>query len=202
MLIDPSRTNPLDEPTANESSKAIAAIAAIAVTGLLLAGYFYIRSRLGHKTPAAAPVVTTSSAPKGPAKVHVLVDDAMLKGSATTLGGSVKNISQENLSGLKVDLELRRRKDGDTEIKSIDVQPDTLSPQQEGRYVVTLSALDYSAGRLVAVRKSDDSLLAYTSGQGQKRPPERIESKTIVVERPAPKGEVFINTPDNPGRVP
>src|SRR5215510_6138566 len=99
MLIDSSRSNPLDDSSTNRSSKTIAALTAIAVTGLLLAGYFYTRNRFRTSVAVPPDPVAVSNAPKGPAKVHVLVDDPTLKGGATTLAGTVKNISQQHLSG-------------------------------------------------------------------------------------------------------
>jgi hypothetical protein len=45
------------------------------------------------------------------------------------------------------------------------------------------------------------ALIAYSSSQGKKRTPERLEPRTIVVKRSGKPGE-FINSPDNPGRVP
>jgi hypothetical protein len=40
---------------------------------------------------------------------------------------------------------------------------------------------------------------------GARREPERLpqgKPKIVVVPRPRPKGEEFINTPDNPTRIP
>src|SRR4030095_7899324 len=127
----------------------------------------------------------------------------MLKGSETLIGGTVKNISQEELSNVTVELELRRRKDGNVELKSLLLEPSLLRPDEEGRYSIKLLAQEYGGVRLLGLRSGPDSaLLAYTSGPGLKRPLERTESKTIVVQRPASKGEDLINSPDNPGRVP
>ena len=41
-----------------------------------------------------------------------MVDDALLQGGKTIIGGTVKNTSGEKLEGLAVELELKRRKDG------------------------------------------------------------------------------------------
>ncbi len=42
-----------------------------------------------------------------------MVDEALLQGGKTILGGTVKNTSTEKLDGLAVELELKRRNDGD-----------------------------------------------------------------------------------------
>jgi hypothetical protein len=57
---------------------------------------------------------------------------------------------------------------------------------------------------LVALKAGPNLVpLPYTTAQGQKRPPERLESKTITIGKPSPskRGE-FLNSPDNPSRVP
>src|SRR2546427_7874165 len=76
----------------------IGAVAALLVTGLVLAGYSVLRKRHQQQTLAAQRAETKSIAPKGPVKAQVFVDDAMLKGDQTVLGGTVKNVSGENLS--------------------------------------------------------------------------------------------------------
>lgn len=199
MLIDSNQ-----EVLAERSfSKLLAVLVAVALSAILLSGYFYLRSRHAQRNAPAVPAQAATNLPKGPAKLHVLIDDPMLKGGETTIGGTVRNISSESLAGLSVELELRRRKDGNIETKQISVEPSTLSAEQEGRYEIKLAAQDYSGVRLVGLKSSDASLLAYTSGPGQRRPLERTEAKTIVVQKPASRGgEEFINTPDNPGRVP
>ena len=63
-------------------------------------------------------------------------------------------------------------------------------------------AQDFASIRLVGVKADpQESLIAYSSAQGKKRPPERLEPRTIVVKRAGRPGE-FLNTPDNPSRVP
>ncbi len=148
---------------------------------------------------AAAPRSIES---RGPAKAQVLVDDAFLKGDQTLLGGTVKNISSENLSSLSVDLELIRRKDGEAQRTSVLVQPTQLAPQEEGRYSLQVRSADYSSVKLVGLNSGAGSrALAFTSAPGQKRPPEKLESKTIIVNQPARSKGGFLNTPDTPGRV-
>ena len=120
----------------------------------------------------------------------------------TTIGGVVKNISKQELSGLSVVLELRRRKDGGLEENVLPVTPAQLQPEQEGSYSLKVSAQEFASIRLAGLKADpQSSLIAYSSSQGKKRTPERLEPKTIVVKRAGKPGE-FINSPDNPGRVP
>jgi hypothetical protein len=197
----------LDSPIEENRSRGltfIALICAVLITGLLFAGYAYLRKRHAQQTLAVTPATKADLAQtRGPAKAEILVDEALLEGDQTVIGGTVKNISHESLTHLLVDLELKRRKDATTQKVSVQVGPDELVPQQEGHYVLRLRSADYSSVRLVALRSgSDSALLAYTTLPGKKRPPERLEGKTIIVSRPPPSKGTFLNTPDNPVRVP
>jgi hypothetical protein len=183
--------------------KLLAAVCAVAVTALLLVGYGYIRKYHAQKvltdnTPP--PVVETG--PKGPALAHVVIDEPSLAKGMTTIGGVVKNISKQELTNLSVVIELRRRKDGGLEETVLPVTPAQLQPEQEGSYSVTMPAQNVASIRLMGVKADPQSaLIAYSSSQGKKRTPERIEPRTIVVKRSGKPGE-FLNSPDNPGRVP
>jgi hypothetical protein len=190
------------EPRSSFGLKLIAAISAVVVSIALLGGYAYLRQR--HAGIADATAKSRSSPePKKP-QALILVDDALLQGNKTLVGGTVKNTSTERLAQVAVELELKRRKDGQPERKLIGVEPTQLEPGQEGRYSVELKSQDYGSARLVGLKAGPDSTsVVYTSGPGQKRPLERLESKTIVVDRPSSgkRGE-FLNSPDNPARVP
>jgi hypothetical protein len=183
--------------------KLLAAVCAVAVTALLLVGYGYIRKYHAQKlltdnTPP--PVVETG--PKGPPLAHVVIDEPSLAKGMTTIGGVVKNISRQELTNLSVVIELRRRKDGGLEKSVLPVTPAQLQPEQEGSYSVTMPAQNVASIRLMGVKADPQSaLIAYSSSQGKKRTPERLEPRTIVVKRSGKPGE-FINSPDNPGRVP
>src|ERR1044072_5330449 len=183
--------------------KLLAGVCAVAVTAVLLVGYGFIRKHhaqrvIAENTPP--PVVETG--PKGPPLAHVVIDEPTLEKGMTTIGGVVKNISKQDLSGLSVVIEMRRRKDGGVEESLLPVTPAQLQPEQEGSYSVKVPVQDFASVRL-AVLKADpqSSLIAYSSSQGKKRTPERIEPRTIIVKRSGKPGE-FINSPDNPGRVP
>ena len=188
-----------------ESSKRklLAVVCAVAVTAILLVGYGYIRKYHAQKVIAEntpPPVVETG--PKGPPLAHVIIDEPTLEKGMTTIGGVVKNISKQDLSGLSVVIELRRRKDSGVEESVLPVTPAQLQPDEEGSYSLKVSAQEFASIRLAGLKADpQSSLIAYHSSQGKKRTPERLEPRTIVVKRAGKPGE-FINTPDNPARVP
>ena len=183
--------------------KLLGVVCAIGISALLLAGYAYIRryhaqTVLENNTPP--PVV--NSGPKGPALAHVVIDEPTISKGVTTIGGVVKNISKQELSGIQVVIELRRRKDGGLEESLLPVSPAQLQPEQEGVYSLKAPAQDFASIRLAGVKADpQSSLIAYSSSQGKKRPPERLEPRIIVVKRAGRPGE-FLNSPDNPSRVP
>ena len=193
-----------DEPGRSIGLKLIAGICAVVVTAAVFSGYAYLRKRHAQQSFASATeALASSNAPKAPPKVHILVDDALLKSGQTIIGGLVKNISREKLSALSVELELRRRKDGAAELRSVPLDPPQLEPEKEGRYSLVLQAQDYGSVRLIGLKSSGDStLLSYTSSPGQRRPPDRLDPKTITGQRPSSGRGEFLNSPDNPARVP
>jgi len=183
--------------------KLLAVVCAVAVTAVLFVGYGYIRKyhaqRILANTP---PPPVTESGPKGPPLAHVIIDEPTLAKGVTTIGGVVKNISKQELTGISVVLELRRRKDGGLEESLLPVTPTQLQPDQEGVYSMKAPAQDFASIRLVGLKADPQSSeIAYSSAQGKKRSPERLEPRTIVVKRAGRPGE-FLNSPDNPGRVP
>lgn len=183
--------------------KLLAVVCAVALSAILLVGYGYIRKYHAQKVLAEntlPPVV--DAAPKGPALAHVVLDEPSIAKGMTTIGGVVKNISKQDLSGLSVVLELRRRKDGGLEESILPVTPSQLQPEQEGSYSVTVPAQNFASIRLAGLKADPQAtMIAYSSAQGKKRTPERLEPKTVVVKRTGKPGE-FINSPDNPGRIP
>ena len=184
--------------------KLLAAVAALLVTALVLAGYTLLRKRHAEDANKLAALQSASATDAAkPPKALIIIDEALLQGGKTIIGGVVRNTSAEKLEGLSVEFELRRRKDGVMETRSITLAPTQLESQQEGRYLLELKAQDYGSARLVALKAGPNSLpLPYATAQGQKRPAERLEPKTIIVGRPAGKGAEFLNSPDNPARVP
>jgi hypothetical protein len=205
MFTDsPNSDGLLDNGRTTAGLKFIAAVSALLITAVVMAGYAYLRqSHTNQGQSAAALNERESKKAKIAPKAHIVVDEAMLKGGRTLLGGTVKNISADKLSGLVVELELRRRNDGTVEEKMVALEPADLEPQQEGRYALNLPAQDFSSGRLSGLKATiNGEALAYTTAAGQRRPPERLESKTIVVPKRSSKSGEFLNSPDNPVRVP
>jgi hypothetical protein len=186
----------------------IAIISALAVTGGLFAGYMFLKKRHADQVNAQRQAETPpASKPAAPPVLQVYVDDAMLKGSQTIIGGTLVNISQEPISNLSVELELRARKGGNVETRAVSVEPQNLAPNQQGRYSLKLATRDYSHARLLRIKSgSRADEVAFKSMPGAQRPPEVIkpEVKTTIVKQPPKRGngEEFINTPDTPARVP
>lgn len=192
------------EPKSSLSLKLIALIAALVVTVAVFAGYAYLRQRHAGDSGLSATTSQSAPEPKKSPKALIRIDDATLQAGKTVLAGTVENTSPEPLTNVSVELELKRRKDAVAERKLIPLEPSTLEPGQEGRYSIQLQAQDYLSARLVGLKAGADlSSVAFITTQGQKRPPERIESKTITVDkRPPSKRDEFLNTPDKPARVP
>lgn len=187
----------------------IALICALAITAGLFTGYIYLRRRHAESERARqqADAPNANKQPTGPPLLQVYEDDAMLKRGQATISGTVVNISPETLKDIAVELELRRRSNATTEIRSVPLSPSDLVPEQQGRYALTVLTRDYSNTRLLRIKSSTRPTdIAFKSAPGAQRPPEPPPqtNRTIIVPRPSPrKGEEeFINTPDNPARVP
>jgi hypothetical protein len=205
MINDPLHVDErLAEQKDSARRKILGIVCAVAITALLLVGYAYIRKRHIKQTLAndANAVTATDSGPKGPPLANVAMDDPLLEKGTTIIGGTVTNISQQDLNSLTLKVELRRRKDGGIEQTSIPVDPANLKPQQQGVYLLRVPAQSYGSIRLVGLGADPAStLIAYSSSPGKKRSPERLQP-TIVVTRPGSHNGEFINTPENPVRVP
>ncbi|HEY6119474.1 MAG TPA: hypothetical protein VIV66_05910 [Pyrinomonadaceae bacterium] len=190
------------EPKRSAGPKVLAALCALLITAGLLAGYAYVRKRHVMQNLAATAPGPVDTTPKGPPKAQIIVDEPILKGSETIIGGSVKNLSTQTLSGLSVRLELRKRKDGKLVESLVPLEPSTLEANAEGVYAAKFSAQEYGSVRLLGlIGDPNGAQIAYVSAQGKQRPAERIEPKTIVISKPSSRGE-FLNSPDNPARVP
>jgi hypothetical protein len=189
----------------------ISALCALAVTGGLLAGYLYLQRRNAERTRATQQAMTPPEKPPAiPPQAQVYEDEAMLKGAQAVIGGTVRNISKEQLSGLSVELELIRRKDGGTERRTLPLEPKDLAPEQQGRYSLSVLKRDYRSAHLVGLRSgaaAGAKEIAYKSAPGAQRPPEPPPkaTETVIVNQPDPRkkgsGEEFINSPENPGTI-
>lgn len=190
------------EPKSSVSLKLIAVIAAVVVSIGLLAGYAYLRQRHAGQTASTVAATAPVAAPKLPVKALIKIDDPTLEPGASTLAGTVVNTSNEPLSNLAVEMELFYRTGEASDKKTLPIEPSTLQPQQEGRYSVRVSTKDYEFGRLVALR-SNSTAIGFNTSAGQARDREVTPSKTVNVDqKPGGKRDEFLNSPDNPARVP
>jgi hypothetical protein len=201
MINDPLHAEEaLARENESRKGKLLAVVCAVGITAVLLVGYGYIRKY--HAQRVMAENTPAPVAEKGPPLAHIVIDEPTLEKGMTTIGGVVRNISKQELNGLSVVLELRRRKDSGLEQTLLPVTPAQLQPEQEGSYSLKVSAQEFASIRLAGLKTDPQSaLVAFTSAQGKKRTPERIEPRSIVVKRSGKPGE-FINSPDNPGRIP
>jgi len=191
-------------PQRSVGPKLLAGVAALIVTALVFTGYALLRKR--HAQTSGTLLSASAEhpvEPQKPPKALIMVDEALLQGNKTILGGTVRNTSAERLERVSVEMELKRRKDGVAETQIVALEPAQLEPEQEGRYALQLRVQDYGSARLVALKAGPRlDPLPFVTAPGLKRPPERLETKTITVGRPASKGGGFLNSPDNPARVP
>jgi hypothetical protein len=185
--------------------KIVSIVLAIAITATLLIGFLIWRKRHEEIVGVEAQPQQKTVRPALPTKVQVYMDEAVRKGQQALISGTVHNISNESLSNIALEVELTRRKDASTDVRSIEVEPQELAPDEKGRYALTLTG-DYSSIKILSIKSGPGATeIGFKKAPGIPRPVERPpETKTIIVNRPsAPKqGEEFINTPDNPARIP
>ena len=185
--------------------KIVSVITALAITATLLIGFLIWRKRHEERVGVEPQAQSNPVRPALPLKVQVYMDEPVRKGPQAMISGTVHNVSAEDLSNLSLVVELTRRKDATAEVRTLEVEPRGLAPNQKGRYLLTLTG-DYRSIKLLNVKSgADGNEIGFKAAPGASRPVERApETKTIIVNRPsAPKqGEEFINTPDNPARIP
>jgi hypothetical protein len=186
--------------------KIVSIVLALAITATLLIGFLVWRKRHEERVGVEAQPQTKTGRVALPTKVQVYMDEAVRKGQQALVSGTVHNISGETLSQITLEVELTRRKDASTEVRSMELEPSELAPGQKGRYLLTLTG-DYNSIKLLNVKSGPAATeIGFKKAPGVPRPLEGPhEPKTIIVNRPSspPKqGEEFINTPDNPARIP
>jgi hypothetical protein len=195
-ILNDLETNPIplnEEEKRHTQRLLVGLVCALLLTGLVLGGYMYLRKRHERQVAAAQELEVKKSAPK----VEVFVDDAVVNGKTTTLGGVVHNISQESLSNLAVG--------AGVDLKAVAPETTELAPDARARYSLQIATQDYiSATFLRVTGGGDKAAIPFKASPGTPRPPmDPPASKTIVVEKPrTSRGDEFINTPNNPGRVP
>ena len=107
---------------------------------------------------------------KAAPKVEVFVDDATLNGKKTVLGGTIHNISNERLSNLSVQLQLRKRVGGGIETRSVIPEQTEIAPDGKTRYSVELLAQDYMTAQLLRIVGGDkQSEIPFRSLPGRHR---------------------------------
>ena len=192
---------PIEEEEKRHSRRLlIGLLCALLLTGTVLGGYLYLRKRHERQVAAAVEADNKKKAPK----VEVFVDDATVNGKTTLLGGTIHNISNELLHNLGVELQLRRRLGGGVETRAVTPDKTDLPPDGKAHYSLELPAQNYISVTFLRVIAGDNRAdVAFKALPGTPRPPlEAPAAKSVIVNRPAPRGEQFINTPNNPGRVP
>lgn len=182
-------------------------IACLLVAAIILGAYFIFY----RETPQ--PMNAQGQGPAAPpanraTEVQIFEDEPLLKDSQAVVGGKVRNISRETLSNLSLEIELKRRGGGNTETRTVKIAPNELAPGAEGKYSLTLPRQEFSGTQIKQLRSaSRPDLIVFKTSPGARRPkepPHEQPTRTVIIERPAPrsKDDEFINTPDNPTRVP
>lgn len=193
---------PIDEEEKRRTKRLLIGIlCAVLLTGAVLGGYIGLRKRHERQIAAAAEAEIKRQAPR----VEVFVDDALVNGKTTTLGGTVHNISTENLQNIAVELQLRRRVGAGLDTRVVELETPDLAPDARAHYSIQVATEDYiSATFAHVVSGADRAAVPFKALPGNPRPPLDVPgSKTIIVDKRSPgKGDEFINTPNNPGRVP
>jgi len=178
----------------------IGLICALVITGLVLGGYLLLLKRHERQVAAALEVENQRKAPK----VEVLVDDSLVENGKALLGGTLHNISNEAVRGLAVELQLRRRLGGGVETRIVVPEATEIAPDARTRYSLEVPSQDYISSTFLRVVAGENrAALPFKALPGAARPPmETPTSKTVIVNRPSSKRDEFINTPNNPGKVP
>ena len=194
---------PIEEEESRHTRRLLVGmLCALLLTGSVCGGYLYLRKR--HERQVAASTAA-QKVEKEKAKVEVAVDEARTEGRKSILSGTIHNISNETLHNLAVELQLRRRTGGTTEARIVTPESTELAPDAKTRYRLEVAVQDYNSATFARVVTGDAHLaVAFKAIPGAERPPlpPVAGGKTIVVARPAPKDGEFINTEQNPGKVP
>jgi hypothetical protein len=180
----------------------VGVLCALVLTGSVFGGYLFLRKRHERQVAAAAALEQTK---KAAPKVEVAVDDAMIDGKKTTLGGNIHNISGGPLHNVAVELQLRKRAGNGIETRVVTPDTTELAPDGNTRYRLEVAVQDYSSATFSKVLAGETrTAIAFKAFPGAARPAmEAPGSKTVVVGRPAPKGgEEFLNSEKNPAKVP
>lgn len=189
------------------SPTATCLLAVSALTLSLLCG-----CQRSSNAPSEGQVTEPKTAQNRPLNVvtpeaNIFVDEAMLAKPYAIIGGAVENIGSQKLEKLSVEIELRRRADGNLERREVHVEPGDLEPGKKGKFSLKVLSDEWSGSRVVRLRSAarQQEEVAFKALPGAKRPPERIKGNVIDVKTPTQKksgDSEFINTPDTPYKVP
>ena len=203
QILNQLETEPLpieEEEKRHTRRLLVGLLCAVLLTAAVLGGYLWLRKRHERQLAASVAVENQRKAPK----IEVLVDDSTVEGKKAFLGGTLHNISNETIRGLAIELQLRRRVGGGTETRIVVPAVSDLAPDARSRYSLEIPSQDYISSTLLRVVAGENrAAVPFKALPGAARPPlETPASKTVTVNRPKPKGDEFINTPSNPGKVP
>jgi hypothetical protein len=184
----------------------IALFAASVLTVSALAGCQKAKvGRTGVAATAQRRAATLPAPPPTP-EANIFVDEALLAKPYAIIGGAVENIGAQRLEDLSVEIELRRRADGNVERREVAVVPGDLEPGRQGKFSLKVLSEEWGGSRVVRLRsRSRQQEVAFKPQPGAKRPPERVKPNVVIVKTPVPKksgNSDFINTPDTPYKVP
>ncbi len=179
-----------------------AAAFAVLLTGSLLFAYFILRGRNVQSLKATQPVAQTERPFPLPPKAQIFQDEIILKGSQAVVGGSVRNLADETLEDLNVEIELITH--DKKEMRTVRVEPASLRPGEVARFVLQIASSEWSGTRVARLLNAKyEGGIPFKPEIGAKRPPTRAPApKVVIVPRPKKKGDDFLNTPDTPIRIP
>src|SRR5262249_51163728 len=133
---------PLQEEEQRHTRRLMVGIlCALVLTGSVFGGYLFLRKRHERQVAAAAQEATKKAGPK----VEVAVDDAMIDGKKSVLGGELHNISGETLHNIAVELQLRKRSGSSVETRIVVAESSELPPDGRTRYRLEVAVQDYSS---------------------------------------------------------
>ena len=187
-------------------TRGVAFLCALGLTAALTAGWLFLSWRHAKRLRAEEAAQSQLQKPSPAPKAQVFVDEAMIKASQAVLGGTIQNISTDTLVDVTLELELKRRKDGTSEVRVLAVEPKDLRPQQKGRYSLNVSSHEFRESRIKRIKSGPTMIdIPFKIVTGAQRPSERLPENKNMIVKPSPRrgnGEEFINTPDNPVSIP
>jgi hypothetical protein len=188
-------------------TRAIAIACAALVVGGMILGYTLLRQRHAARLSTLTRPADPPPAHRPQPVLQVYEDEAVLKGPVAIIGGTVRNVSAEKITGITIELEMTRRKDRGAEPRAIPLAPKDLAPGELGRYSLAVPTRDFSDARIRRIRSLDQGRdLAYRSAPGAQRPrapaPDSRQPYDAPKRPAKPSGDDFINTPDTATKIP